>query len=266
MVSFFALHLRCINLKLFDMKSFSTIFISMLVSATLLFSNSAFAQGLANDENTGAIALTPSINCTPTSGTTLNATASAVPVCTGSAEDDVWYTFIATATSLNITVVGIATFDPVIEVFLGNLSNLTSINCTNVTAAGGTETVCVNGLTVGVSYWVRVYDFQPFPQPVPNFTICITNCNGVGVEQLTVNNFSISPNPCTSQTVISFSEEQKHTTIKVTNLLGECLLQSSSLRGGKEQILDLSGLAKGIYFVKIEDENKNIVIEKLILQ
>ena len=248
------------------MKSSSTFFFFTVVSVILFFSNSAFAQGLANDENTGAISLTPNINCTPTIGTTLNATASAVPVCTGSAEDDVWYSFTVTATSLNITVVGIATFDPVVEVLSGNPSNLTSINCTNVTAAGGTETVCINGLTVGVSYWIRVYDFQSFPQPVPDFTICVTNCNGVGVEQLLADNFSISPNPCTSQTTISFSEEQKYTTIMVTNLLGECLIQSLPLRGGKVELLDLSGLAKGIYSVKIEDENKNIVIKKLILQ
>lgn len=87
--------------------------------------------------------------------------------------------------------------------------------------------------------------------------------NTAGVDEFKgARNTSIFPNPFTSQTTISFSEEQKHTIIKVTNLLGECIEQLTT--NNKQLILDLSSFANGIYFVKIEDENQNINYRKIV--
>ncbi len=88
----------------------------------------------------------------------------------------------------------------------------------------------------------------------------------VGVNEL--NNYNsdilISPNPFTSQTTISFSQEQKNTTIKITDVLGNIV--NSQKATGKSVVLDMSGFAKGIYFVQITDDNKNVVNRKIVLQ
>ena len=73
---------------------------------------------------------------------------------------------------------------------------------------------------------------------------------------------SVSPNPFTNQTTITFANEQKNTSVKVMNVLGECIQQLTT--NNKQFTLDLSSFAKGIYFVRIEDENKNVVNKKIV--
>jgi hypothetical protein len=89
----------------------------------------------------------------------------------------------------------------------------------------------------------------------------------LGVKENTDDNtITIYPNPLTSTTTITFSEEQKNTSIKVMDVLGQCVLQSPPLRGCREGLLDMAGYAKGIYFVRIEDEKKNVVMRKVVKQ
>ncbi len=111
------------------------------------------------------------------------------------------------------------------------------------------------------------------------FTINVQNnltVNSPNVEQ-NETKIIIYPNPFTSQTTISFSEESRTNgtgnqhTIKIMNLLGECIQQLTT--NNKQLILDMSDVAKGIYFVRIEDtstgsatENKKVVNRKIIIQ
>ncbi len=78
------------------------------------------------------------------------------------------------------------------------------------------------------------------------------------------NEILISPNPFTSQTTISFSDEQKNTTIKITDVLGNIV--NSEKATGKSVIIDMSGFEKGIYFVQITDEKKNVINKKIVVQ
>ncbi|MEI6487769.1 MAG: T9SS type A sorting domain-containing protein [Bacteroidota bacterium] len=96
-----------------------------------------------------------------------------------------------------------------------------------------------------------------------SFNIQPTNLITVGIDNSSKNDgVSITPNPFTSQFTISFGEEQKNTTIKIMNPLGECIQQLAT--NNQNFTIDMSGYAKGIYFVRIEDEKKNIVNRKLI--
>ena len=85
------------------------------------------------------------------------------------------------------------------------------------------------------------------------------------ISQVSKGDFvSISPNPFNAQLTISFGEEQKNTTIKVMNMLGECIQQQTT---NKQQLtMDLSGFANGVYFVRIQDEHNNIVNRKVVKQ
>ena len=95
----------------------------------------------------------------------------------------------------------------------------------------------------------------------------IINLGNASVSQLEqANSITISPNPTASLTTISFSTEQTNTTIKITDILGQGISPSTTLKGTKSVTLDMSGYAKGIYFVQITDANKNMMNKKIIVQ
>lgn len=111
-------------------------------------------------------------NCSsPTSGTTVGATQT-IAGCLGTADDDVWYSFVATSTTHEITVDGATGFDAVVQLFSGSCSTLVSLGCQDQTLDGGIETIYATGLTIGATYTIRVYDWYSGPQG--NFTICVT--------------------------------------------------------------------------------------------
>ncbi|MFA4852677.1 MAG: hypothetical protein WC599_09185, partial [Bacteroidales bacterium] len=129
----------------------------------------------ANDECAGAVSLIPGAACVATAGNILNATQS-MPGCLGTANDDVWYSFVAANTSQNITVTPSASFDPVVQVFSGTCASLTSLSCNDATfLTGTTGTMNVTGLTVGQTYYYRIYDYYSGVPATTTFTTCITN-------------------------------------------------------------------------------------------
>jgi hypothetical protein len=139
-----------------------------------------------SDGCSAATVISVTANCSsPTAGTTAGATQT-IAGCVGNADDDVWYQFTATSTSHQITVVGSASFDAVVQLFSGGCSALNTISCMDQTFNGGTETIYATGLTVGVVYRIRVYHYFAGTGS-STFTICVTtppaapandNCSG----------------------------------------------------------------------------------------
>lgn len=87
----------------------------------------------------------------------------------------------------------------------------------------------------------------------------------VGITVYDINNkSSIYPNPFTSQTTISFSEEQKNTTIKITDVIGKEIMKLNFT--GRQLTIDRAAMKSGIYFVQITDEKKNTCNKKIIIQ
>lgn len=131
-----------------------------------------------NDECATATGLTvnPDLNCgTVTSGYTIGATDSGtVPdPCYGNPDDDVWFKFVATATThkislLNIQAVGTYTgdTDTYFQVFSGGCGALSSVLCSDP------ESSLVTGLTVGETYWIRVYSYNDIGSH-QSFDICV---------------------------------------------------------------------------------------------
>jgi hypothetical protein len=130
----------------------------------------------ANDECTGAIALTvnPDYLCGSTAtGTVLSATASATDAtaCFGSEDDDVWYSFVATATTHRITLTNVAgsATDLFHSLWTGNCAGLTLVpgTCSDPNTSNPT------GLTIGQTYYVRVNTYTATTGQDTTFTICI---------------------------------------------------------------------------------------------
>ena len=76
-------------------------------------------------------------------------------------------------------------------------------------------------------------------------------------------NFTISPNPFTSQTTITFSEDKPHS-LKLTDLLGKDLKTWHFT--GKELKLERGDLKSGIYFLQITDEKNKVTNKKIVIE
>ncbi|MBX2888821.1 MAG: gliding motility-associated C-terminal domain-containing protein [Ferruginibacter sp.] len=130
-----------------------------------------------NDDCSAAInvPVNPDLNCAQTvAGTTGGATQSngeTNPGCAASGlNDDVWYSFVATNPSHFVSLVNNSgpTTDFVMAVYRGNCGNLQVIRCSDP------ETMQVNGLTPGQTYYIRVWTYSSTTTIFGNFNVCIT--------------------------------------------------------------------------------------------
>ncbi|MCE3279286.1 MAG: lipoprotein [Bacteroidetes bacterium] len=80
----------------------------------------------------------------------------------------------------------------------------------------------------------------------------------------TSNSISIAPNPFTSETLITFSEVQKNSIVRIIDVLGKEIKTDNF--SGNQLIIEKGEMKKGIYFVQIIDAKKNVVNRKIILQ
>ncbi len=153
--------------------------------------------GPANDECSGATSLTQGATCAATSGTLAGATESAAPCSGGDVADDVWFSFMATETSAMVDVAGSADVDAVFEVYSGTCGVLTSLGCTDDGfSSGDPESTQLSGLTIGETYYIRVYHYFSNSFSVdptdPTFDICVYElpappanddvCNAIGLS------------------------------------------------------------------------------------
>lgn len=150
----------------------------------------------ANDNCSNAISLSSNTACNFTSGTVLNATASglAKPSCDGFSNPnmwDVWYKFTAVASSQTVTVdPSTSVGDPVVSAY--SSCSGSPIGCADVSAEGGTENLALSGLTVGNTYYVRIYDYgssEPTGSDA-NFQVCVTGT--AATPTITVSTTSLS--------------------------------------------------------------------------
>lgn len=127
-----------------------------------------------NDECANATPLTANADsqCTNfASGTIFGSTPSAeVNGCGGTADDDVWFTFDAVSENHAITLYNIVgdTQDLYHVVYEGtDCTNLTQLYCSDPNDS------VANGLTVGSTYYVRVYSWTGAPLQDVSFDICV---------------------------------------------------------------------------------------------
>lgn len=140
---------------------------------------------VTNDDCADAVSLISSASCTPVSGTVSGATASGLPqACTGGTPSaDVWYSFqatseIATIAAQSNSATASNGFDLVLELYEGTCSGLTFLSCADsddITQPGatGTESINIDGLTIGNTYYVRVYNYFGTSAVDGGFSICV---------------------------------------------------------------------------------------------
>jgi len=136
-----------------------------------------FSTLIINDDCSGALfaPVNSSAECGQiAAGTITAATASTVPLdapCVGTADDDVWFQFIATNPYLNVSLQNIvgSTTNLNFAAYSGDCGTLTQIFCSNANATSGV----LNDLIVGQTYYLRIYSNGSTPVTV-NFNLCIS--------------------------------------------------------------------------------------------
>ncbi|AIZ63635.1 hypothetical protein PK28_07915 [Hymenobacter sp. DG25B] len=124
-----------------------------------------------NDLCANATTLTAAATCTPLSGTLFQASGSGPAASVGQADDDVWYKFVATSRQHTITLNPTGGTDLVQQLFSGSCGSLVAIKSSDP------ETMVVPGLTIGATYYLRVYSYYNSPTTAASgaFTICLNN-------------------------------------------------------------------------------------------
>ena len=128
----------------------------------------------ANNDCANAItvAVNADLSCTATtSGTIAGATASGEDEssCGGTEDDDVWYSFVATADTHTIDLLNVAgsTTDLYHSVWEGTCGTLTNLSCSDPNSS------TVPGLTIGNTYLLRVYSWTSTAGQNTTFDVCI---------------------------------------------------------------------------------------------
>ncbi|MDO1500252.1 T9SS type A sorting domain-containing protein [Winogradskyella maritima] len=132
----------------------------------------------ANDECVDAIVLTVNSddNCTSTaSGTVLGATDSGVTGsgCFGTADDDVWFSFEATATSHDIALLNISggtadLYHALYDGASGCTSLGTAIKCSDPNSS------TTDNLVIGNTYYLQVYSYTSSAGQTTAFDVCVS--------------------------------------------------------------------------------------------
>ena len=163
-----------------------------------------FTTLIINDNCDGAIfaPVNSSLQCQQvTPGTITAATASLTPPiapCIGTADDDVWFQFIASNTYLNISLLNVVGYTNLnFAVYSGVCGTLTQRYC----SAANSLNLTLNGLILGQTYYIRVYSNANTPQ-TSTFDLCIT-----------------TPSTCAnSNTICNLLGENTPSTVGITSL------------------------------------------------
>ncbi|MFM1998399.1 MAG: hypothetical protein RL204_346, partial [Bacteroidota bacterium] len=195
----------------------------------------------SNDECANAISLTVNNDqsCSSiTSGNTDFATQS-LAGCAGTADDDVWYKFVATSSSHQITVTKNTMVDAVFELFSGTCGSLTSLGCTDYDL-GNIETNVYHSLTIGNTYYVRVYDYWGI------FTGTFDICVNVPLDPCVSSGTIASCGATTNATVTGMGSWHIYPSLAWSNYGGEQIWEYTPSSTGS-YVVDVLTLTGGYY-------------------
>ena len=121
-----------------------------------------------NCGNATVLTMAPDANCIEINGYVTGGTQSSSTICGGTNDDDVWYSFVATSTSAYIS--RDANFDSFIEV----RSDCGSGAAGSLLCEDAETSQLLGGLTIGVTYFYRIYSWSATPPTDGSFTTCVT--------------------------------------------------------------------------------------------
>lgn len=130
----------------------------------------------------------------------------------------------------------------------------TSANTNSITVIGSSATTN--------TYAVAIDDGCTIPSASITFTVHSNLCTGI--NEITSSSISVYPNPINDGLNIVFSESSKNTKLEIYNSIGKLVL--SELLNNKNSSINTRDLCNGMYFIKIIENNKVIIIQKIVKQ
>ncbi|MEO8588410.1 MAG: T9SS type A sorting domain-containing protein [Flavobacteriales bacterium] len=232
-------------------------------------------NSVSNDECAGAVPLTSYTWCNPQTFTNGCASQSLPAVdCgfgVGAANDDVWYSFTATAPEMTIGGIPNGTMDIAMELFSGTCGSLTSIDCADVLGSGGTDTLVTSGLTVGNTYYLRVYDFRlQYAFLDPTYQLCLVEGSNINLsvgEAIAENVSALFPNPTTGDFRVQVDPRVTQVNIRVIDATGRTVfvLNERNALSGTVHVHAAGKLAPGLYTVRV-NEGRTLSDTRLIIE
>ncbi|NRR92348.1 T9SS type A sorting domain-containing protein [Winogradskyella undariae] len=208
----------------------------------------------SNDDCAGAEVLTVEndiadfASATQITGSILGATDSGIDACAGSnANDDVWFSFVATSTDINIDIAD--DFDGVVELFSGVCGSLVSVECDDYDSTNSNPRISRTDFVVGETYYFRVFFYYGYVTSTPDFTIALwsESSDTLSVDDYNFNEFTYFPNPVKNTLTLSAQNTIEH--VAMYNMLGQEILRANP--NAVDSDLDMSQLQTGTYFVKV---------------
>lgn len=145
---------------------------------------------------------------------------------------------------------------------VGESATLTANGTTSYSwNTGATASNIVVSPTVNITYTVIGTDAQNC-SAMAQLTQTVSECTSLANSKANEDVYSIYPNPAVSEVTINFNEE-KLVNVKFVNALGRVVLEKNNFASGSS--VNISQLAKGIYFVQITSGN-NQTLKKIIVE
>lgn len=145
-------------------------------SRTVSVTGDVTAAPPSNDLCSGAISLTPTISCSYTTYTNLNATDSGVtdPSCASYNGGDVWFSVVVPASGeITVDTNNIGFTDSGMAMYTGSCGSLTLLECDDDDSPNGAmSSITQTGLSVGSTVYIRVWEYGG--NASGDFGICVT--------------------------------------------------------------------------------------------
>ena len=206
------------------------------------------------------------VNATNVGATTTTTANISTPACAGGAlPKDVWFTFVASATTSTFTFTGTAA--GAVRVYSAPSCSAGPFTLAFCQGSGANNTslgtVAVTGLTSGTRYYVAVSGFGP-SDATGAFTVRATNVLATQAKADT-EALLVFPNPSsTGQLTLRLSGFAGAGQASLLNALGQVVL-TKALSGTAEQTLSTRGLAAGLYTLRLTVAGQTLT-RKVVLE
>jgi len=216
-----------------------------------------FSTGTSNDDCTSPVVvlhetlIPDAASATATSGSIVGATGSglAADTCSLGANDteDVWFSFVATSPNANVTIEA-GSFDVILMVYSGSCVGLTNIDCVDNGVENQGEESNLTGLTVGNTYYIRVFEYYAVPPASPDFTVKVWTSSVLSNDELDLANaFKYYPNPVKNE--LNLRAQNNIENVSIYNMLGQEVLRLAPNTNSSK--IDMSALQTGAYFIRV---------------
>ncbi|WP_053991358.1 T9SS type A sorting domain-containing protein [Mangrovimonas sp. TPBH4] len=212
----------------------------------------------SNDDCDSALMVTHQLNvldastASATNGTLQGATDSGVeaPECDslqGTANDDIWYSFVAETSEVNITLED--NFNGIVELLEGTCGALEHISCKDI---GQNPEIMEFDLIQGNTYYVRVYSYSEAVETVPTFSLKVWSSSTLSIEDKESEGmFQYYPNPV--ENVLTLKAGSNIENVTVFDMIGKEVLRLNPAK--IESNIDMTMLPSGAYFIQVSIDN-----------